>query len=510
MTSLQNSELVLPASKAYLPLARAFARELSILAGLPARKGKWLELAIDESCTGTLEQASDGDEMGTFTLKGQIGPNALILSVLDQGPPFDPDSLPRYSPTRDVDAGRLEVRTLGVGLHLIRHAADHVEWINHGRGGKEMRLTKYLPHPHITEHLAKEELTPFREDEPPAPGQSYTIRPLRAEDAVMVSQCLYRAYGYSYPVDYMYYPERILHMNETGELNSIVAVDEGGRVVGHCALVRHDLGSVAELDHAVVAPANRKGGLLERMTARLEEEACFRNLKGIYVQAVTSHTFSQRVIEHLGYRECSLFLGLLPRSIRFRKIKSHPLTQRESCVVYYKAAGCTRESGIHAPDEHREILWQIYQHLGVPAEFLEQSEQQPLGEGELRVSYHPSLGFGEIKVLRAGRDSAAELKRGLLDLLEITGSEVIYLDLPLAQSGTPALCAAAQSEGFFFSGLGPGFAPDGDALILQYLREKMDILRIQMASAFGKKLLDYIASKRDKRIGYRETEGRGG
>jgi anti-sigma regulatory factor (Ser/Thr protein kinase) len=492
MAPTQKAELILPADKAFLPLARAFVRELYSLAGISSQEGQNLELAVEEACAETLDQGPYFGETGTFTLKGELGRSALILAVFDQGLPFDPCSAPSYCPPRDGDVNRAS--TSGLGLFLIRHAADHVEWINHGREGKEMRLTKYLPQADITEHLAKEELTPFRQDEPPAPEQCYTIRQLSAKEAIMVSQCIYRAYGYSYPDDYMYYPERIVHMNETGKMISEVALDEAGKIVGHCALVRHDQGLVAELDHAVVAPANRKGGLLQRMTSLLEKESCSKSLKGIYVQSVTSHTFSQRVIENLGYRECALFLGLLPRSIRFKKIRSAPLSQRESCAVYYKSVGPLVGSKVYAPDRHRETLRQIYQHLGLPAEFLEWGE--PEGQGTLRVTYHSSLGFGEIKILQLGKESKPELKRGLLDLLEIAGAETIYLDLPLAQAGTPDLCTAAEAEGLFFSGLGPGFAPDGDVLTLQYLKEELDTSQVQMASPFGQKLLDYIAQER--------------
>ena len=128
------------------------------------------------------------------------------------------------------------------------------------------------------------------------------------------------------------------------------------------------------------------------------------------------------------------------------------------------------------------------------AEFLEQSE--PNGKGALRVSYNSSLGYGEIKVLQVGQDSKAGLKRGLSDLLEVAGAEAIYLDLPLAQAGTPELCVAAEAEGFYFSGLGPHFAPDGDVIALQYLKEELDASQIQMASPFGQSLLDYIVKHR--------------
>ncbi len=491
MATTQNVELILPANKMFLPVARAFMRELAALAGLPAREGQNLELAVEEACFESLEQDFDPGEMSTIKLKGELNRSALILAVLDQGLPVDLCSLPSYCPPRDGDVNR--VSTTGLGLYLIRHAADQVEWINHGKEGKEMRLTKYLHQADVTEHLAKEELTLFRQDEPPAPQQSYTIRLLSAKEAIMVAQCIYRAYGYSYPDDYMYYPERIVHMNETGKMISAVALDEAGKIVGHCALVRHDQGLVAELDHAVVAPANRKGGLLQRMTALLEKESCHNSLRGIYVQAVTTHTFSQRVIENLGYRECALFLGLLPRSIRFKKIRSDPLSQRESCAVYYKPVGPLAGSKIYAPEQHSEILRQIYQHLRLSADFREGVE--PEGQGTLKVTYHSSLGFGEIRILQLGKESRTELKRGLLDLLEIAGAETVYLDLPLAQAGTPDLCTAAEAYGFFFSGLGPGFAPDGDVLTLQYLKDELDTSQIQMASPFGQKLLDYITEE---------------
>jgi anti-sigma regulatory factor (Ser/Thr protein kinase) len=496
MASSQKAELTLPADKAFLPLARAFVQELSSLAGLAAKEVQYLQLAAEEACVGILERNSDSEDRAAFTLRGELGSSALILAILDRGLPFDPRSVPAFSPQQaEEESWTAASNWSGLSLHLIRNAVDRVEWINHGPEGNEVRLTKYLPQFHITEHLAEAELAPFREAEPLAPEQSYTLRRLRPEDAIGVSQCLYRAYGYSYPDDYMYYPKRIINMNDSLELTSVVALDEAKSVVGHCALVHHDRGSVAELDHAVVAPANRKGGLLKRMTAFLEDEALSMNLKGIYVQAVTSHTFSQRVIEGLSYRECAIFLGLLPASIRFKKIKAESLSQRESCAVYYKAVGAPLESSTYAPGRHREILQEIYQNLGMSARFLTGS--QPECQGALRASYNSSLGFGEIRVLQVGRESRTEIKRGLLDLLEIAGAETVYLDLPLVQAGTPELCAAAEAEGFFFSGLGPGFAADGDVLTLQYIKGEFDISQVQMASPFGQMLRGYIARERD-------------
>lgn len=494
MATTNRTELILPNDVRFLQIARAYVRELAILAGMSQVNARNLELAVEEACTNTIEFAFEPGEQGSFILRGILEPSALILSIQDQGIPFDQSLAPTYKPPQNCDASQVCID--GMGLYLIRHAADKIDWINHGRDGKELRLTKYLPRSDVTEHLSDAELAPFRDNEPPAPPQNYTVRRLGPDESIWVAQCIYQAYGYSYPDDFLYYPERIARMNETGDMISVVAVDEAGRLVGHCALMLHDFGPVAELDHAVVRPANRKGGLLERMTLFLEQESRKRALQGVFVQAVTSHTFSQRVIGNMGYRECALFFGLLPSTLNFKKIKVEPKQQRESCAIFYKNVLPPSTAKVYLPSRHKEMLESIYSHLEKPIEFL--PPEPATDQGKILVSFHSSLGFGEIRVIDAGRNSAIEIHRALSDLYEVTGAETVYLDLPLSQKGTPNLCDAAERVGFFFCGLGPNFAADGDVLHLQHLKAELDTSRVQMASDFGKSLLAYVAGEKER------------
>ena len=54
-----------------------------------------------------------------------------------------------------------------------------------------------------------------------------------------------------------------------------------------------------------------------------------------------------------------------------------------------------------------------------------------------------------------------------------------------------------EADGFFFSGVGPGFFPDGgDALLLQYLHVPLDASLIQLANPFAKELLAYVERER--------------
>ena len=88
-------------------------------------------------------------------------------------------------------------------------------------------------------------------------------------------------------------------------------------------------------------------------------------------------------------------------------------------------------------------------------------------------------GFGDIHVDTAGADTATEICQAQRDLVETASVQVIYLFLPLAQPATPALCAAAEAEGFFWSGIGPRYAKDGDMLCLQYLESAPDLDLVQ-------------------------------
>jgi hypothetical protein len=52
---------------------------------------------------------------------------------------------------------------------------------------------------------------------PLAPAQRYTVRRFEPADAVGVAQSIYRAFGYTYADADIYYPARIIHLNETGQ-----------------------------------------------------------------------------------------------------------------------------------------------------------------------------------------------------------------------------------------------------------------------------------------------------
>lgn len=57
---------------------------------------------------------------------------------------------------------------------------------------------------------------------------------------------------------------------------------------------------------------------------------------------------------------------------------------------------------------------------------------------------------------------------------------------PLGQPRTPAVCEAAEADGFFFSGIAPLYLDDGDALRLQYLGVELDTSLLQIENPFAR------------------------
>jgi anti-sigma regulatory factor (Ser/Thr protein kinase) len=489
-----QTSLTIPNDLALLPMARAYVRELAALAALPPEEQERLIEAAVVACTDVIQHAFDPGEQAPIILGGALDPRTVTLGIHERGVPFDPTLAAADTPAEREDPGQGLVR--GPSWERLQHLVDEAHWLSHGADGMELRLVTARPQTDVSEHLPAEALTPYQPRPPLAPEQAYTIQRLRPEHAVGVAQCVYRAYGYSYPNADLYSPERIAQLNAAGQLISSVALDEAGAVVGHAALERPEPDPIAEVGQGVVAPAHRGRKLLEQMLDLLDQEGRALGLRSLYGQPVTSHTRSQQVEESRGSIVCGVSLAHSPRAYTFRGITTAPLAQRESLLLWCRHLTLPGTVVVHPPPRHQGILERIYGELGVPIDPRRAGHAR--GAGHTRVSFRRSWGYGLIRVDRVGRASAAEVRRALRDLCDAAGAEVVYLELPLADPGTPALCETAESMGFFFSGVGVNFAASGDALRLQYLNCPLDVSLVQVASDFSRELLAYVAAERER------------
>jgi hypothetical protein len=319
-----------------------------------------------------------------------------------------------------------------------------------------------------------------------------TIRRFRSEDAAGVTRLVEGVYGDTYYPRDLYSPDEIVHLNEAEKLVSIVALDSAGQVIGHYALERPDLGAVAEASDAIVAPEYRHHHLLEEMRPLLRAEAKRLGLTGLVGYPVTNHVFSQKAEDHFGSHPCGVALGLWPCS--FHNMPE-PLTQRMSFVIYFDYVSPATHV-VHVAAPHREMISRIYQQYGICHEL---SEIAPRVEtGDIVLEHEPEVQTGTIRVRRAGADTAAAVRQAREKLCDGCGAKAVTLELPLFQPETVEICRAVEEDGFFFSGLGPAFVAGGDALLMQFLAEDLDLSLIEIENPFAKELLAYVARERER------------
>jgi len=500
-----TSSLTIPNDTAYLPVVGAYVKAVAAQLGFDEADLSDIRLAVDEASAHIIQTAFEPEEEQSLTISCQRFPSGLRVTISDKGMPFDPYSIQAYDahggPDRELS---------GLPFYLIQQAMDEVRFVNKGCEGKELQLTKYLRVPSVETYFPQEELRLYDTTVDPAVPAEYCCRLMEPADAIEIAKCVYKTYGYTYPGERIYYPERVVTMNQSGELLSAVATTEMGEVVGHCALSGQPGDPLMEVCQAVVAPAHRRRGVMKELVGLLTAEARQRELAGLYVVAVTVHPFSQQASHRYGFRESAILLAYGPRNVHFKKITDQQLPQRETVVYSYQPLHEDPCSRVYLPAHHHSIIAQIYANLGLEREFAtdKMSHLRP-GPGpatsedchlDLSTEITSAMGTALIEIGGYGAGTEQEIKSKLRALC-YEGIAVVYLGLPLGDPHTAVSCRKFEELGFFFAGILPRPAKtvspegiiSGDWLCLQFLNgARVDYDRLQIYGDFGQKLLGYI------------------
>ena len=367
---------------------------------------------------------------------------------------------------------------------------DEVHWLAFGPQGKALQIVKWLHEKHIADGVSPESLKAFSDDVPLAPAQEYAIRRMRREEAAQVSQLMYRTYGNSYFNDDVYYPDRVAAQNERGTVLSYVAAGPDGTIAGHYALERNQAGPVAEGGQAVVDPAHRGRGLLDRMKDYSLEEAQRLDLVGWYADAVTVHTLTQKSnAAHGGH------LTAVDLATASQNDKSDHEPQRVTCLLYFHWLKPPLPRTVYVPARHRAIVGEIYERLGCPLEF--GPDCPPSGHGTLAVKIDAGA-LATVQAETIGADTVRLMHQARRELVERTHVEVVYAELPLADRATAIVAEELEQDGFGFLGVAPHFSPRGDLLRLAYLVDPLAREPIKTLDDVAGHLVDYTLAEQTR------------
>jgi len=449
-----------------------------------------IHLAAEETISNIMRHALNNNPEEHFTVICRNLPTAIEIVIRDKGVPFSPDELPEYNPENLVENGEVE----GLGLYLLKQAVDKAIFRNLGRDGHETILIKHL-HSKRIDNLIADEVNKTEEIVIKTPGE-WRLREFIPSDALEISRCAYRTYGYTYE-PYIYYPDSITDMNRKGELQSTVAVNNEEELLAHIALkFHHPDDPVAEVGVAFVKPEYRKYGIFSKLCEHEFKAAKDAGLFGIYGRAVTSHAVSQKKLTQSGFASCGVMLGLFPSDVDFKKLGGRIL-QKESALLIYLPLNDAPETRLYPPKHHQNIIRKIFKEAGFPSESLFDSDgnpESPLPSGEACMTYNRMEVFNTADILcfAGGMEIVDDIHTAKKKLC-LEHTDVLYLYLDLASPDTPQLAEACEKLGFFFSGVLPFGLRGRHALIMQYLNNlAIDFEKITLYDPFAQELLNYV------------------
>jgi serine/threonine-protein kinase RsbW len=130
-----------PGDISYLSRIREFIAGIATEVGIAQQDIDNIELAVDEACTNVIEHGYDSNDPNKeITVRMEINTSKLVLTVIDHAKPFD---ITIYNP-RGVDELTNEGRDGGLGIRLITHIMDAIDYRITSDGHNELIMTKYF------------------------------------------------------------------------------------------------------------------------------------------------------------------------------------------------------------------------------------------------------------------------------------------------------------------------------------------------------------------------------
>jgi serine/threonine-protein kinase RsbW len=116
---------------------RGFVEESAMICGISPTDLPGVLLAVDEAVTNIILYGYAGGS-GPVEIAVSRLPDALVIHLRDEAPPFDPTSVP----APDLTIPPEERVPGGLGIYLIRQSMDELSYRQRPDGGNELTMIK--------------------------------------------------------------------------------------------------------------------------------------------------------------------------------------------------------------------------------------------------------------------------------------------------------------------------------------------------------------------------------
>ena len=132
----ETTELSLPSRIDTVATAAAAVAEFLSRTGISEDTAFGIDMAVREAVTNAVLHGNRQDENKTVDVTLKSSPDAVEISVHDQGPGFNPEDVP--DPTAEENI----LKASGRGIFFMRRFMDEVNWLIRPGGGTTVRMLK--------------------------------------------------------------------------------------------------------------------------------------------------------------------------------------------------------------------------------------------------------------------------------------------------------------------------------------------------------------------------------
>lgn len=130
-------KIVLPNDVQEVPKLAAFVDEVCEWMGFDPMLTMQLNLAIEEAVVNVMDYAYPPGTKGEVDIEVKADADNLMFTISDNGVAFDPTAKAEVDTTLSAEERQIG----GLGIHLVRHIMDHVEY-ERKDGRNILRLSK--------------------------------------------------------------------------------------------------------------------------------------------------------------------------------------------------------------------------------------------------------------------------------------------------------------------------------------------------------------------------------
>jgi serine/threonine-protein kinase RsbW len=136
IVTVDTAELSLPSRIETVAAAAAAVAEFINRSGVSEDAAFGIDMAVREAVTNAVVHGNSRDEAKRVEIVLKSSPEAVEISVHDQGPGFNPNEVP--DPTEEENI----LKTSGRGIFFMRSFMDEVDWFLPPEGGTTVRMLK--------------------------------------------------------------------------------------------------------------------------------------------------------------------------------------------------------------------------------------------------------------------------------------------------------------------------------------------------------------------------------